>query len=40
MPYFEISLLARCTVVIEAADAKQAEIHAMTIDFGAYVESE
>ncbi|MDI3625164.1 hypothetical protein QK355_07750 [Pseudomonas aeruginosa] len=30
MPYFEISLLARCTVVIEAADAKQAEIHAMT----------
>ncbi|WP_434039455.1 hypothetical protein ACIRTV_18505 [Pseudomonas aeruginosa] len=30
MPYFEISLLARCTVVIEAADAEQAEIHAMT----------
>lgn len=30
MPYFEISLLALCKVVIEAADAEQAEIHAMT----------
>ncbi|MEZ1597284.1 hypothetical protein [Pseudomonas aeruginosa] len=30
MPYFEITLRARCTVVIEAADAEQAEIHAMT----------